>query len=176
MTLYAFDDLTPAVPEDGDYWVAPGANVIGGVTVGTGASIWFGATLRGDNEPIVLGPGSNIQENCVLHTDPGYPLTVGADCTIGHKAILHGCTISDGVLIGMGAIVLNGAHIGAGALVGAGALIAEGREIPSGALVIGMPGRVVRILEEAEQRKLKTAAQHYRVKMKEFRKNLKIVG
>ncbi len=175
MTLYALGGLVPKVPEDGDFWVAPGAHVIGDVTIGTGATVWFGSTLRGDTEPIVVGPGSNIQENCVLHTDPSFPLTVGAECTIGHKAILHGCTVDDGTLIGMGAIILNGAGIGRGALVGAGALVTEGKEIPPGALVTGAPARVIRILDDAERRKQAEVARHYRERMKDFRNNLTIL-
>ncbi len=175
MTLYTLGDLTPAMPKDGDFWVAPGAHVIGDVTVRAGASIWFGSTLRGDNEPILLGSGSNVQENCVLHTDPGFPLTVGAECTIGHRAILHGCTVQDGTLIGMGAIILNGASIGEGALVGAGALVTEGKDIPPGALVVGAPARVIRMLDEAEQRELTEMARRYRKRMETFRRDLKVV-
>ena len=133
--IYALDGRAPHV--DPEAWVAPDANVIGAVTLAPGASVWFGATLRGDNEPITVGRGSNVQEACVLHTDMGYPLTIGADCTIGHKAILHGCTIGAGSLVGMGATVLNGAVIGAGCLIGAGALVTEGKEIPPGSLVVG---------------------------------------
>ena len=117
MTLYALSGVSPELPDDGDYWVAPDANVIGNVILGSGVSVWFGATLRGDNEPINIGAGTNIQENTVIHTDPGFPATIGANCTIGHKAMLHGCTIGKGALIGMGATVLNGAVIGAGAII-----------------------------------------------------------
>ncbi len=175
MTLYALGERAPKLPEDGDFWVAPGAHLIGDVTVSAGASVWFGATLRGDNEPIVLGIGSNIQEHCVLHTDPGFPLTVAAECTVGHRAILHGCSVNDGALIGMGAIVLNGASIGAGALLGAGALVTEGKEIPPGALAVGSPARVIRILGEEERRKLAESARHYRMRMEKYRDGLRIV-
>ena len=176
MTLYKFGGRMPTVPDNGDFWVAPGAHLIGDVTVGAGVSVWFGTTARGDNDPIVLGTGTNIQEQCVLHTDPGFPLTVGAGCTIGHRAILHGCTVDDGALIGMGAIVLNGAVIGARALVGAGALVAEGKEIPAGALAVGAPARVIRMLRNTEREALADAAQHYRERMERFRNELRIVG
>ncbi|MDF0600499.1 gamma carbonic anhydrase family protein [Psychromarinibacter sp. C21-152] len=173
MTLYALGELEPQLPEDGDYWIAPDANVIGQVILHTGASVWFGATLRGDNEPITVGAGSNVQENTVMHTDPGYPLTIGADCTIGHKAMLHGCTIGDGALIGMGATVLNGARIGAGCLIGAGALITEGKEIPPRSLVMGAPGKLVRELDDAAAAGLLASAAHYRERMRRFRAELR---
>ncbi len=175
MTLYAFEGRVPAVPDDGDFWVAPGAHLIGNVTVCAGASVWFGATVRGDNEPIVIGIGSNVQEQCVLHTDPGFPLVVGTGCTIGHRAILHGCTVHDGTLIGMGAIVLNGAVVGTGALVGAGALVSEGKEIPAGSVAVGTPARVVRMLSETEQDALANSARHYRKRMERYKRKLKIV-
>ncbi|MEL6640045.1 MAG: gamma carbonic anhydrase family protein [Pseudomonadota bacterium] len=126
--IYSLEDVSPQI--DATAWVAPGCHVIGNVTLTAGTSVWFGTTIRGDNEPIVVGEGSNIQENCVLHTDPGCPLTIGANCTIGHKAMLHGCTIGEQSLIGMGATVLNGAVIGKNCLIGAGALITEGKNIP----------------------------------------------
>ncbi|WP_172295140.1 gamma carbonic anhydrase family protein [Pseudoruegeria sp. HB172150] len=173
MTLYVLGDREPQLPEDGDFWVAPDANVIGNVILRSGASIWFGATLRGDNEPIVIGEGSNVQENTVMHTDPGCPLTIGANCTIGHKAMLHGCTIHDGALIGMGATVLNHAVIGAGCLIGAGALITEGKEIPPGSLVMGAPGKVIRQLDEAALNGLLASAAHYRDRMRLFRESLR---
>ncbi|GIT92228.1 gamma carbonic anhydrase family protein [Jannaschia pagri] len=171
--IYALDDVTPEVAEDA--WVAPDANVIGRVTLAAASSIWFGCTLRGDGEPIVVGRGSNVQENCVLHTDAGYPLTIGADCTIGHKAMLHGCTIEDGALVGMGATVLNGAVIGAGSLIGAGALVTEGKVIPPGSLVMGAPGKVVRELDGPAQQKLLASAAHYRATAARFRAGLKPV-
>ncbi len=167
--LYHLDTVSPQVPQDGDYWVAPGAHVIGHVVLGAGVSIWFGAVLRGDNEPLVIGEGTNIQENCVLHTDMGYPLSIGRDCTIGHKAMLHGCTIGDGSLIGMGATVLNGAVIGNGCLIGAGALVTEGKQIPDGSLVMGAPGRVVRQLDAAARARLLESAAGYRANMARFK-------
>ena len=171
--IYALGDVAPILPADGDYWVAPDANVIGDVALGQGASVWFGATLRGDNEPITVGARSNIQENSVLHTDIGSPLTIGADCTIGHKAMLHGCTIGDGTLIGMGASVLNGAQIGRGCLIGACALITEGKDIPDGALVMGAPGRVVRILDAEAQARLLLSAAGYAANARRFRVGLR---
>jgi carbonic anhydrase/acetyltransferase-like protein (isoleucine patch superfamily) len=172
MTLYSFEGHAPVLPEDGDVWVAPDANLIGRVILGAGVSVWFGATLRGDNEPITVGAGSNLQENTVCHTDPGCPLVIGANCTIGHKAMLHGCRIGEGALVGMGATVLNGAVIGEGALIGAGALVAEGKVIPPRALVMGMPGKVVRELDEAAVAELLVSAERYREKMRRFRDGL----
>jgi carbonic anhydrase/acetyltransferase-like protein (isoleucine patch superfamily) len=152
--------------------VAPGAHVIGNVVLEPGASVWFGATLRGDNEEIRVGAGSNVQENCVFHTDMGFPMQIGANCTIGHKAMLHGCTIGEGSLVGMGATILNGAVIGKGCLIGAGALIPEGKVIPDGSLVMGMPGKVVRALDAAAQDRLLASAAHYRDRMRRFRAGL----
>lgn len=176
MTIYALGDRKPVLPEDGDYWIAPDANVIGGIIVHSGASIWFGVTLRGDNEDIVLGEGSNIQENSVLHTDMGYPLTIGRNCTIGHKAMIHGCTIGDETLIGMGAMVMNGAKVGRNCLIGAGALITEGKEIPDGSMVVGAPGKVIRQLDENAKEALRGAARSYQSNMRRFRDGLKAIG
>jgi len=166
MTVYALDGQAPEI--DATAWVAPDANIIGRVRLRAGSSVWFGATIRGDNEWIELGLGSNIQENCVLHTDIGFPLTIGASCTIGHKAMLHGCTIGDGSLIGMGATVLNGATIGQGCLIGAGALITEGKTIPDGSLVMGAPGKTVRQLDVASQADLIASAEHYQDNAQRF--------
>lgn len=173
MTLYALDTLAPTTPENGDFWVAPDANVIGNVVLGAATSVWFGCTIRGDNEVILIGEGSNIQENTVMHTDIGFPITIGAGCTIGHKAMLHGCTIGDNSLIGMGATVLNGAKIGKNCLIGAGALVTEGKEIPDGSLVMGAPGKVVRQLDEAAIERLRWSARHYQDNMRRFRNGLK---
>ena len=167
MTLYVLDGIAPEIAED--TWIAPDANLIGRIVVEGAASVWFCATLRGDNEVITLGEGSNIQENCVLHTDIGYPLTIGKGCTIGHKVMLHGCTIGDNSLIGMGATVLNGAKIGNNCLIGAGALITEGKEIPDGSLVMGVPGKVVRGLDEAAIEGLRKSATGYQANMRRFR-------
>jgi carbonic anhydrase/acetyltransferase-like protein (isoleucine patch superfamily) len=174
MTVYSLGERHPEVEPSA--WVAPDANVIGSVYLGARASVWFGATLRGDTEPIVIGEGSNVQEGSVLHTDAGFPLTVGRDCTVGHKAILHGCTIGDETLIGMGAIVLNGARIGRNCLIGAGALVTEGREIPDGSLVMGMPAKVVRPLDAAAIAGLRASARHYQERAALFRQSLARVG
>lgn len=170
MTLYALGDKTPNV--HGNAWVAPDANVIGNVVLEDESSVWFGSTLRGDNEVIHVGRGSNVQENCVFHTDMGYPLTIGENCTIGHKVMLHGCTIGDNSLIGMGATILNGARIGRNCLIGAGALITEGKEIPDGSLVMGAPGKVVRQLDDEAIAKLTASARHYAENAARFAKDL----
>lgn len=171
--IYALDGVEPVV--DPEAWVAPDANIIGRVVLEAGASVWFGATLRGDNEGIRVGRGSNVQESSVLHTDMGYPLVIGADCTIGHKAMLHGCVIGDGTLIGMGATILNGARIGKGCLIGACALITEGKEIPDGSLVMGSPGKVVRLLDDAARARLLKSAAGYRANALRFRAGLQAV-
>ncbi|WGV16740.1 gamma carbonic anhydrase family protein [Fuscovulum ytuae] len=171
--IYALDGVEPVV--DTEAWVAPDANIIGQVVLEAGASVWFGATLRGDNEEIRVGRGSNVQESSVLHTDMGYPLVIGADCTIGHKAMLHGCVIGDGTLIGMGATILNGARIGKGCLIGACALITEGKEIPDGSLVMGSPGKVVRLLDDAARARLLKSAAGYRANAVRFRAGLRAV-
>ncbi|ROU03965.1 gamma carbonic anhydrase family protein [Histidinibacterium lentulum] len=169
--LYALGDRRPDI--DDSAWVAPGAHVIGTVILGADASVWFGATLRGDNEPIEVGQGSNVQENCVFHTDPGFTLTIGAGCTIGHKAMLHGCTIGENTLVGMGATILNGARIGANCLIGAGALVTEGKDIPDGSLVMGMPGKVIRALDEEAIEGLRTSARRYQERARLFRAELR---
>ncbi len=171
--IYELDGITPDIATD--TWIAPDANLIGKIVIEAGASVWFCSTLRGDNEEIRVGAGSNVQENCVLHTDMGYPLQIGANCTIGHKAMLHGCIIGDGSLIGMGATVLNGAKIGKGCLIGAGALITEGKEIPDFSLVMGAPGKIVRQLDEAAQAGLLASAEGYRKNMRRFRAGLQPV-
>jgi carbonic anhydrase/acetyltransferase-like protein (isoleucine patch superfamily) len=158
------DALDGVAPELGELaWVAQSAVLIGAVTLGDGANIWFGAVLRGDNERIRVGAGSNVQENCVLHTDIGYPLEIGQGCTIGHKALLHGCTIGDGSLVGMNATVMNGARIGRYCIIGAGALVTEGKDIPDYSLVVGAPAKVIRQLDPAEtEARLQKSATHYR--------------
>jgi len=163
------------VPADGRYWLAPDAQVVGRVILAEDANIWFGAVLRGDNEPMTIGARSNIQDGAVLHSDPGFPLTVGEDCTIGHSAILHGCTIGAGSLIGMGATILNGARIGKGCLVGANALITEGKEFPDHSLIVGSPARVLRPLDEETVAKLRQSSAHYVANAKRFAKGLKRV-
>ena len=174
MTVYALDGVAPTFPDDGNFWIAPDANVIGAVTIASGVSIWFGVTLRGDTETLTLGAGTNIQDNTVIHADPGFPARIGQNCTIGHKAMIHGCTIGDGTLIGMGATILNGARIGNGCLIGAGALVTEGKEIPDGSLVMGMPGKIVRQLDAAALAANLKTAEGYRTRMKRYRSGLTV--
>ncbi|PCD76906.1 gamma carbonic anhydrase family protein [Pseudothioclava arenosa] len=169
--IYELDGIAPVLGARA--WVAPDANLIGKVVLEDEASVWFGCTLRGDNEEIRVGRGSNVQENVICHTDMGYPLVIGANCTIGHKAMLHGCIIGEGSLIGMGATVLNGAKIGKGCLIGAGALITEGKEIPDGSLVMGAPGKVVRQLDAEAQARLLKSAEHYRANAARYAAGLK---
>lgn len=173
MSLYALGEKTPIAGDDA--WVAPGCYVIGDIVLEGKSSVWFGSTLRGDNERITIGAGSNVQENCVLHTDMGFPLTIGAGCTIGHKAMLHGCVIGENSLIGMGATVLNGAVIGKNCLIGAGALITEGKVIPDGSLVMGAPGKVVRALDAGAIDGLRLSALHYQENAARFRRDLRPV-
>lgn len=170
MSLYALGDVSPTVSDSA--WVAPGCHVIGRVVLADNTSVWFGSTLRGDNETITIGPGSNVQENTVMHTDMGFPLTIGEGCTIGHKAMLHGCTIGDNSLVGMGATILNGAVIGSNCLIGAGALITEGKVIPDGSLVMGVPGKVIRELDQPAIQSLKASALHYQENAARFARDL----
>ena len=171
--IYALDGVAPET--DASAWVAPDAQVMGAVTLAADVGVWFGAVLRGDNERITVGPRSNVQDHCVFHTDMGFPLTIGSDCTIGHKALLHGCTIGDGALVGMGATILNGAVIGRGCLIGAGALVTEGKEIPDGSLVLGAPGKVVRTLDDAARDALLASAARYVANAARFRDGLRAV-
>lgn len=168
--IWELDGITPRL--EGDAWVAPGAQLMGKVVLEPGASVWFGAVLRGDNEEIRVGRDSNVQDLTVCHTDMGFPLTIGASCTIGHRAILHGCTIEDGVLVGMGATIMNGARIGAGSLIGAGALVAEGKVIPPGSLVMGAPGKILRELDDLARARLLKSAEGYKRNAARFRKGL----
>ena len=168
---YALDGISPEV--GADVWIAPTATVIGKVVLEGAANVWFGAVLRGDTEVIWVGQGSNVQDNAVLHTDLGHPLLIGANCTIGHSAILHGCSIGEGTLIGMGATVLNGARIGKGCLIGAGSLVTEGKDIPDGSLVMGRPARVSRPLDPAEVAGLLASARHYRANAARYAVGLK---
>jgi carbonic anhydrase/acetyltransferase-like protein (isoleucine patch superfamily) len=172
MPIYALEGISPEFEDQSSNWIAPDANLIGCVRVGRDVGIWFGAVIRGDNEPIAIGADSNVQEHTVMHTDPGFPLTIGKGCTIGHRAMLHGCTIGDNSLIGMGAIVLNGARIGDNSLVGAGALLTEGKEFPAGSLIVGSPARAVRALDEAAIAMLRRSAAHYVANARRFTKGL----
>jgi carbonic anhydrase/acetyltransferase-like protein (isoleucine patch superfamily) len=169
---YALTSVVPDIAPDA--WTAPGSIIIGNVALAAESSVWFGAVIRGDNERIAVGARSNVQDGAVLHTDPGFPLRIGNDCTIGHQAMLHGCTIGDGSLIGIGAVVLNGARIGKGCLIGAKALIPEGREIPDGSLVMGLPGKIIRVLTLEEIAGLRGSAAHYVANAARFRSGLLI--
>lgn len=161
MPLYRLGERVPQTPDPDRYWMAPDANVIGSVTLGEDVGVWFGATLRGDNEPVTVGRGSNIQEGVMVHADPGFPATIGEGCTIGHHAIIHGCTIGDNSLVGMGATVLNGAKIGKNCLIGANALVTEGKEFPDNSLIVGSPARAIRTLDDAAVAGLKMSAENY---------------
>ena len=172
MTFYRLGDQAPAMSEPGRFWLAPGAHVIGDVRIGEDVSVWFGTVIRADNEPILIGARSNIQDLCVLHSDPGSPLTIGEGVTVGHKVMLHGCTIGDNSLIGIGAIILNRARIGANSLVGAGALVTEGKDFPDGVLIMGAPARVVRELTAEQIEGLKRSADHYVANGRRFAKDL----
>ncbi len=176
MTLYALEGTGPSLPDTDSFWIAPDANLVGKVTISDDVSIWFGATLRGDNEPISVGEGSNIQDGCIIHTDPGFPCTVGKRCTVGHRAILHGCVIDDGCLVGMGATILNGARIGANSVVGACALVTEGKVFPEYSLLVGSPARVVRTLDEDEIAGFAEAASSYRRKIGRYQGQLERLG
>ncbi|MTD93186.1 gamma carbonic anhydrase family protein [Hyphomicrobium sp. xq] len=173
MPLYELDGVAVETPGEGRYWVAPTAVLIGQVILEDEASVWFGSVLRGDNEPIRVGARSNVQEGCVMHTDPGFPLTVGEDCTIGHMVMLHGCTIGRGSLIGIGSIILNGANIGEECLIGANTLIAEGKEIPPRSMVLGSPGKIVRQLSDEDVKRFGGAAGRYVKNWKRFAAGMK---
>ena len=171
MAIFALDDYAPDLHES--VWVAETASVIGNVLMAEASSVWFGAVLRGDNEPITIGARSNVQDNAVLHSDPGDPLTIGEDVIVGHQAMLHGCTIGNGSLIGIGATVLNGAQIGEGCIIGAHALVTEEKVIPPNSLVVGAPGRVMKTLGEAEANFLRANAQVYVSNAQRFKKGLR---
>jgi carbonic anhydrase/acetyltransferase-like protein (isoleucine patch superfamily) len=176
MPIYQIDEERPDLPEPGRYYVADTAVLIGRVRLKADASVWFGSVLRGDNEWIELGAGTNVQENCTLHTDLGFPLTIGAQCTIGHNVVLHGCSIADNSLIGMGAVVLNGAKIGRNCLVGAGALVTEGKEFPDNSLIVGSPAKAIRKLDAEAVGRLTWAADWYVKRWNQYAKGLKRIG
>jgi carbonic anhydrase/acetyltransferase-like protein (isoleucine patch superfamily) len=173
MNVYDLGGVSPVLPEADEYWIAPNAVVLGKVILKKNASVWFGATLRGDNDPIEVGENSNVQDGSVLHTDTGSPLTIGANVTIGHMVMLHGCTIGDNSLIGIGSIILNGAKIGRNCLIGANCLITEGKEIPDNSLVMGAPGKVVREVSAEQAQVLGGSALHYVENWKRYRHGLK---
>jgi carbonic anhydrase/acetyltransferase-like protein (isoleucine patch superfamily) len=168
MPIYSLNGVTPKLPPKGRFWIAPGVRVIGKVTLHDEVSVWFGSVLRGDNDAIEIGARSNIQENAMVHVDPGFPAKIGKNCTIGHHAVLHGCSIGDGSLIGMGATVLNGARVGADCLVGAGALVTEGKVFENGCLIVGAPARAIRKLDEAAIAELRKASENYVAKWRRF--------
>ncbi|WP_099868201.1 gamma carbonic anhydrase family protein [Pararhizobium haloflavum] len=174
MAIYRLGERQPLLPA-GFYWIADNATVIGSVELEEDVGIWFNAVLRGDNEPIRIGRGTNVQENCVFHTDMGFPLTIGRGCTIGHKAMLHGCTIGDNSLVGMGATILNGAVIGRNCLIGANALVTERKEIPDNSLVMGAPAKVVRTLDADAAAGLAASAAHYVENARRFARDLTLV-
>ena len=176
MPIYELDGQAPDLPDPGRFWVAPDAHVIGRVRLGADVGVWFGAVLRGDGEPLEVGERSNIQEGAMLHADPGFPLVIGPDVTVGHHAILHGCTVGAGALIGMGATVLNGARIGAGCIVGANALVTENKGFPDNSLVVGAPAKAVRTLDGAAAEKLRASALHYVANWRRFAAGLKRIG
>jgi len=170
MSVYALGGISPSLASG--VWIAPSASVIGDVHLGENASVWFGTIIRCDNEPIVIGDNTNIQDNSVLHSDAGMPLTIGAGVTVGHKAMLHGCTVGDNCLVGIGATILNGAVIGKNCIIGAHTLITEGKQIPDNSLVVGAPGRVMKTIGDAQEQMLRASALHYVENAKRFRDEL----
>ena len=176
MPTYAIDGKAPRFEDAESNWIAPDATLIGDIKVGRNAGFWFGVVIRGDNEPIVIGADSNVQEHTVMHTDPGFPLTIGQGCTIGHRALLHGCTIGDNSLIGMGAIVLNGARIGNNSLVGAGALVTEGKTFPDNSLIVGAPARAIRTIDDKAIKMIANGADIYVKRWQQYAKGLKRIG
>src|SRR6476619_6945536 len=176
MTIYALDGQAPEFPEEGSYWVADTAVLIGKVRLQREASVWFGAVMRGDNECIELGERSQIQDNATLHTDPGFPMTIGSDCVIGHNVIMHGCTVGDNSLIGMGAIMLNGVKIGKNSLVGAGSLVTEGKVFPDNSLIVGAPARAIRSVDEKASEMIRAGADIYVRRWKHYMQHLTRIG
>ncbi|MGZ5939709.1 MAG: gamma carbonic anhydrase family protein [Rhizomicrobium sp.] len=176
MSIYALEDATPELPPEGEFWVAPNAILIGRVRLLKGASVWWGCVLRGDNDWITVGENSNVQDLSVIHTDPGQPVTIGSNCTVGHRVILHSTTIGDGSLIGMGSTLLNRSRIGSNSLVGANTLVTEGKEFPDGSMILGSPARVARKLGEMELAMLKMSSAGYVHNHRRFREKLRQIG
>src|SRR5580700_8123641 len=176
MAVFELDGTSPDLPGNGRYWIAENACVIGRVRLKADTSVWFGSVLRGDNEWIELGERSQIQDNATLHTDPGFPITIGQNCVIGHNVILHGCTVGANSLIGMGAIMLNGARIGKNSLVGAGALVTEGKTFPDNSLIVGSPARAIRTLDDAAIKMIAGGADIYVRRFKQYAKGLREIG
>ena len=173
MAIYALDGHAPDLPDDGSYYIADTAVLIGRVRLKTDASVWFGSVLRGDNEWIELGARSQVQDNATLHTDPGFPLSIGSDCVIGHNVVMHGCTVGDNSLIGMGAILMNGVKIGKNSLVGTGAVVTEGKTFPERALIVGAPARVLRSVDDKALEMIREGADIYVRRWKQYAKGLK---
>jgi carbonic anhydrase/acetyltransferase-like protein (isoleucine patch superfamily) len=176
MPIYTLEDIKPELPPENEYWVAPNAVLIGRVRLLKGASVWWGCVLRGDNDWITVGENSNVQDLSVIHTDPGQPVTIGANCTVGHRVILHSTTIGDGALVGMGSTLLNRSRIGKNCLVGANTLVTEGKEFPDGSMILGAPARVARALGEMELAMLKVSSSGYVHNHQRFREKLRQVG
>ena len=176
MPVYALGKISPRLPESGNFWVAPDAQVMGNIVLLENASIWFAAVLRGDNETITIGENSNVQDGSILHTDVGFPMRLGKNVTVGHQAMLHGCTVGDNSLVGIGATILNGAKIGKNCLIGAHALVGEGKEIPDNSMVLGMPGKVVRELDEDNEKMMIVSAAHYVENWQRYKRDLKKIG
>ena len=176
MPIYELDGQAPEFPGEGNYWVAETATLIGRVRLKKDASVWFGAVLRGDNEWIEIGERSQIQDNATLHTDPGFPMVIGRDCVIGHNVILHGCSIGDESLVGMGAIMLNGAKLGRNCLVGAGAVVTEGKTFPDNSLIVGAPARAIRTLDDKAAEMIRGGADIYVRRWQQYAKGLKRIG
>jgi carbonic anhydrase/acetyltransferase-like protein (isoleucine patch superfamily) len=176
MAVFELDGTAPDLPGEGSYWIAESAIVVGRVRLKTDASVWFGSVLRGDNEWIELGERSQIQDNSTLHTDLGFPITIGDDCVIGHNVVLHGCMIGSSSLIGMGAILLNGARIGRNCLVGAGALVTEGKEFPDNSLIVGSPARALRTLDEKAAETIRHDAHFYVQRWRQYSQGLRRIG
>jgi carbonic anhydrase/acetyltransferase-like protein (isoleucine patch superfamily) len=176
MAVYALEDISPELPPEGEYWIAPNATLIGRVRLAKGVSVWFGAVLRGDNDWISVGENSNIQDLCILHADPGIPIELGANVTIGHGVVLHGATVGDNTVIGMGATLLNRARIGRNSIVGAHALIPEGKEFPDNSLIVGVPGKVVRSIPEEQFGMLTLNAQIYFDRWHRYQKEFRRVS
>ena len=174
-TIYELGEMKPTLPDNSDFWIAPNSFVIGNVIMKEGTSVWFGTTIRGDNELVTINSGTNIQENTILHTDLGFPIEIGINCTIGHKAMLHGCVIEDNSLIGMGSTILNGARIPKNCLVGACSLVTEGKTFPENSLIMGSPAKVVRQLTEKEIEGITKSAQWYQENMRRFKSNMKAI-
>ena len=176
MSIYELDGERPDLPAEGHYWIAETATVIGRVRLKEDASVWWGSVLRGDNEWIEIGTRSQVQDNSTLHTDPGFPITIGHDCVIGHNVVLHGCTVGDNSLVGMGAILLNGARIGRNSLVGAGAVVTEGKEFPDSSLIVGAPARVIRPTDDKTAAMIAFGADIYVKRWRRYAAGLKRIG